>query len=1049
MTATAAVAATPLTKVGITVVTDAGSAKDLLAHTGDPANLVHGLVEDSTTVESLTAELLKVGMTGQVTVSGWDGNRIPFVSDTVNVVVSDRAVTADMRRVLAPYGVVLDRRGVIRWRKAWPRTMDEWTHYLYAPSGNAVSKDALVGPPRHVKWLAGPEMSRHHDHLPSLSAMVSSNGRVFYIFDQAPSASILFPPQWNLIARDAFNGVLLWKKELPEWHPHLWPLKSMPAALPRRLVSVGDDVYVTLGIAAPITHLSAIDGSEIKVFADSEKCEELIVSGDTLLALCLRDEGPLDDMDPQRGAEGIDHRATEFPYLRRLMGSNKSSLWLNAQRRLIAYDRRSGQPRWQADGKFAPLSLATDNRRVYLHNGESLAALDIASGDPVWTSAKIPIWEQFYACYGASLVVYNDVVLFSGGENFIWIPPGTKGADDTMTAVSAITGEKLWSGGHPSSGYRSPEDLLIAQGLVWAPDTTQRATSILNGLDPRTGEVVRTIALDLQHGFHHRCYSSRATETCLLASKVGINCVAFDGSAVTNDHWVRGACGYGIMPANGLIYATPDPCNCFPDSKLNGFAGLAKADAELAAYRQASARAISTEKGPAFDDSLPASPETREAWPTYRADSARSGSTTNTLPGSFEQAWKLDLGGKLSAPVIADGRVFLSSIERHQVIAVDVDSGQTLWTHVAGGRVDSPPTVVGKCLYFGAADGTVTCLTTDHGTLVWRRRLAPTEERIVNEGRMESVWPVHGAVTYHNDLIYAIAGRNMFVDGGLYMVALDPRTGEVIHSANHAPDFEPTGRMNTIPSKPDILSGSGPYLFMRSLAFDSQCQIVDGSVPHLFAINGYLNDTWFHRAFWTYASDWRGGAGGFGSTGNSHHSGRIMASDDSHLYGFGRLTYGWGSAFTYQLYKAPLSADEPAPAPVGRKGQKPKAQKPAPVKSQRIWSVDIPVLARSLIKAGDRLLVAGPKRLYDENDIIQRLPAPDARQEIETQQRLWETQADLLVIDAADGSVLEQTSLDFAPVWDGLAVAEQSLFVSGRNGVLYRMKRMEAEELER
>jgi hypothetical protein len=53
------------------------------------------------------------------------------------------------------------------------------------------------------------------------------------------------------------------------------------------------------------------------------------------------------------------------------------------------------------------------------------------------------------------------------------------------------------------------------------------------------------------------------------------------------------------------------------------------------------------------------------------------------------------------------------------------------------------------------------------------------------------------------------------------------------------------------------------------------------------------------------------------------------------------------------------------------------------------------------------------------------------------------------VTTPADGSVLEQTSLDFAPVWDGLAVAEQSLFVSGRNGVLYRMKRMEAEQLER
>jgi hypothetical protein len=212
------------------------------------------------------------------------------------------------------------------------------------------------------------------------------------------------------------------------------------------------------------------------------------------------------------------------------------------------------------------------------------------------------------------------------------------------------------------------------------------------------------------------------------------------------------------------------------------------------------------------------------------------------------------------------------------------------------------------------------------------------------------------------------------------------------------------------------------------------------SIPHIYAVNGYLNDTWFHRSFWTYASSYKGGAGGFGSTGNTHHSGRIMASDDSHLYSFGRDKYGWGSAFTYQLYKASLQLDTSASVPAKKKGEKNSKKTPRPRKSKRTWTVDIPILARSIIKAGDRLLVAGPEKLYDENEIMLRLPDPTVQNQIAAQARQWDTKSDLLVIDTADGNVFKKVSFDFAPVWDGMAVAEQSLFISGTDGVLYRLK---------
>jgi hypothetical protein len=166
----------------------------------------------------------------------------------VNLIVAENpgSVPADeMLRVLAPGGVAYARKDG-QWAKTVkprPREMDEWTHYLHDPTNNAVAHDSLVGPPRHLQWVGSPMWSRHHDHMASMTSLVSANGRIFYIMDEGPREAILLPAQWSLIARDAFNGTVLWKRPITEWNTQLWPLKSGPNQLPRRptsdLLSVG------------------------------------------------------------------------------------------------------------------------------------------------------------------------------------------------------------------------------------------------------------------------------------------------------------------------------------------------------------------------------------------------------------------------------------------------------------------------------------------------------------------------------------------------------------------------------------------------------------------------------------------------------------------------------------------------------------------------------------------------------------------------------------------------------------------------------------------
>ncbi len=78
--------------------------------------------------------------------------------------------------------------------------------------------------------------------------------------DEGSRISIQLPSKWKLVARDAFNGVILWKKPIEKWHDQLWPLKSGPTQLAKRLVTAGDRVFVPLALNAPVSCLDAATG---------------------------------------------------------------------------------------------------------------------------------------------------------------------------------------------------------------------------------------------------------------------------------------------------------------------------------------------------------------------------------------------------------------------------------------------------------------------------------------------------------------------------------------------------------------------------------------------------------------------------------------------------------------------------------------------------------------------------------------------------------------------------------------------------------------------
>jgi len=889
--------------------------------------VVHGLDRDPERVKAARSALLGAGIYGPVSVDVREGDHLPYVENSVNLLVVEPGqdvAEAEVDRVLAPLGVaVLRGEGGKTIRKAWPETLDEWTHYYYDARGNASSRDAEVGPPERLQWLGSPRWSRHHDRMASMSAKVSARGRVFYIMDEGSRTSILLPSKFQLIARDAFNGTVLWKRPISEWTTNLWPLKTGPTSLTRRLVADGERIFVTMGIVDPVSLLDGATGETVRSFPETAGTEEMLVSGGTLFAVVnpeadwvLKDFAPQLQSDQKRVAEEYE--------------------WDRKPRRLVAVDPESGGVRWTREGLVAPLTTAVGEGRVVYFDGASIRSLDAASGEEKWASEPQPQRKLYEYNYGPRLLVAAGTVLYAGG-------------DGTMRGFDAASGAVLWEAPHEKSGYRSPEDLIVSGGLVWNAGTTSGSQSgEFVGRELRTGEVVRRFAPDVPpdtYWFHHRCYIAKATDKYLIPSRTGIEYVDHEKQHWDLNHWVRGACLYGVLPSNGLTYAGPHNCACYPEAKLFGMNALAAAPKyPLPPAREAGAR---LERGPAYG--MEDEPAEARDWPTYRHDPQRSGYTDQELAADLGPAWETKLGGRLSAPVVAGGLVFVASVEEHTLHALDTATGREAWRFTAGGRIDSPPTWHEGRVIFGSMDGNVYCLRARDGELAWRFRAAPRELRLMAFEQLESVWPVHGSVLVEDGVASFVCGRSCFLDGGMTFFRLDAKTGETRaemaftdrdpESGKPLDELHKTLQMPTALN--DILSSDGKgtiYLRSQKIGPDgtrSDIAPVSGNAveqgaaqrgehPHLFAAFGYLDAEWFHRALWIYGENSAGGHSGYYQPGKYTPTGRILVFDEDQVYSYGREAkyLRWTTTMEHTLQASSKVPPEVAVAPDASPGKK-------------------------------------------------------------------------------------------------------------------------------
>jgi outer membrane protein assembly factor BamB len=564
----------------------------------------------------------------------------------------------------------------------------------------------------------------------------------------------------------------------------------------------------------------------------------------------------------------------------------------------------------------------------------------------------------------------------------------------------------------------------------------------------------------------------------LITNHRGVEFISLTGGGHSQQDWLRGACMYGVMPCNGLLYVPPHQCFCYPGVMLTGFNALGTAElAELNALESDEGGRF--EKGPAFE--LPPAADARDAkhaeeWPTYRHDPRRSGATESEVPARAVRRWRVDLKADLTPPVMACGKVFVAGKDRNTLYALEARSGRNAWTFTANGPLDSPPTCHGGSVFCGCADGWVYCLRASDGALAWRFRAAPRVRLIVDEGRVASAWRVHGSVLAHDGLIYCTAGRSSMLDGGLWLYALDPRTGDVKHEARlhtltarrddaagkaFVPAFHIEG------ARSDILVAERGFVYLGQNKLDGALQVQQvpyvtdppGPVPknvapegftgpgnkrkikrvkgqmgtrrvgsHLFTTHGFLDDAYFNRAYWMHAETWPG----FYFANASAKAGQLLVVGPRKTYSFhaypGRKRHSPAHRQTdgYPIV-ADLNTSEPVICSDDWNRDKPLGFTWSKTPEWVEW---IPVRVRAMVLAGARLFVAGPPAKVDSRD---PMAAYEGR-----------TGASVLVHRIDDGHKIHEFALEEEPVFDGMIAAAGNLYISTRAGTVLCLGQVDA-----
>jgi len=1001
--------------------------KQLIRTAGGPY-LVQFLDAEGDKINEARKAIQAEGLCGKVSAIAFDGGSLPYIDNLVNlVIVSDKSNVEhdEVMRVLAPLGVAyINGKKTV---KPWPAEIDEWTHYLHGPDNNAVAKDTVVAPPKGMQWSNYPLWDRDHSTLNGFASMVSSKGRIFTIEDRAPISIPSMPGKYTLVARDAFNGIELWKHPFPDWENVTHHMKGAPPQLNRRMVAIGDKVYATPGITAPVVAFNAPDGKILHRYEGTKRTQEIVYYQDVLYLVTGDSAKNLGYESEQQQYPSQMRFGEKYYSPRSKFYTPRELLEQVRDHSIIAVDVLTGRRIWEISGErtkdYEGISLAVDGNRLVYQANKQLICVDRTTGKELWKTPVQTSWlkRSNRAAGSNATIVMKDKIVY-------------RAESDGLKAYALEDGRLLWKskGGVPF-GYLSSPDLFIANGAVWVQNNH-------TGFDFLSGEAVQKRG-DSRNGpmGHDRCHRNKATERFIIESKSGGNDFSFLGSEDSLSHpWVRNTCSMGCMPCNGLLYSTAHACGCVNETVLNGVWALTgQRDLKL----KTGSLQNPLVKGAAYKD-ITLSPQLSNSWFTYRGNNSRSGFAQTRIPSELKPLWETKLPSAPTQATIVDGRLYIASVDAHTVYSIDGSNGKILWSYTAGGRIDTPPTYHKGLLLFGSRDGWVYCLRASDGELAWQFRAAPSREHLACAfNQIESLWPVNGSVLLLNDVAYFTAGRSTFLDGGIIMYGLDPVTGEKLHERVLSGPYEQGGEPIKFEdkhtaiygNKNEILVTDGKLIYLSHWAFTSdltQIEDVEKHEDHLMTGSFMLDDAKHHRSYWTMSrivpSDRR-------VPQVAIPDGDLIVMDGRRVFGTRALQTGSNSKsldprekgftlFSMTAFEKTMKT-ETGKESTKRKKNKSRILRYAPVSKYEYrenWMTGIHVNAEAMLMDDDNLFLAGTPNAFPEDDIFKGVEG-----------RMGGL---LIVVSKEDGAELARYALKDVPSWDGMSAEDGKLFISLKNG---------------
>ncbi len=182
-------------------------------------------------------------------------------------------------------------------------------------------------------------------------------------------------------------------------------------------------------------------------------------------------------------------------------------------------------------------------------------------------------------------------------------------------------------------------------------------------------------------------------------------------------------------------------------------------------------------------------------WPMWRFDAARSADTPHRLPDNLQLHWVRELPapmaawqpqqddrGKLDfdvsyAPVVMGPRIFVSSNVTDSLTAYDIRNGEELWRFHADGPVRLAPAAWRDRIFFVSDDGHLYCVDAQSGTMLWKFRGGPSDQRLLGNERIINFWAARGGPVVKDGSVFFAAG--VWPLHGVFIYALDAIDGSV------------------------------------------------------------------------------------------------------------------------------------------------------------------------------------------------------------------------------------------------------------------------------